>query len=95
MSPMGLYPLQPEKCITRYGRIAPAEDIAESVVAYIFAPDILKELSAEKFAILQSQDISEDPLQRDPIISVERIPEEKIKLPEAKPPTITYYVKEE
>lgn len=45
MSPQGLFPLQPDNCVTFYARQNMDEDIAESMVAYIYDPDFLKTIS--------------------------------------------------
>lgn len=91
MSPQGQYPLQPDQCITHYARQNIGEDICDSLVAYIYDPDKLKEITPEKYAILKSHDAS---LKDRPDVSTQRIPKTEIKLPEVKPETIRFYIQE-
>jgi hypothetical protein len=51
MSPQEQYPLQPEQCITSYARQKLEEDICESLVAYIFAPERVKKGGARKYTL--------------------------------------------
>lgn len=66
------------------------EDICESMVAYLFDPDLLKRVSPDKFEILEAHDKGGSR----PEASVYRVPKEEVKLPEIKPETVYYYVKE-
>ena len=91
MSPQAQYPLQPDQCITYYARQNIREDICDSLVAYIYDSDKLKAIAPEKYAILQSHDLS---LKDRPYISTQRIPKAEIKLPEIKPETIRFYIQE-
>lgn len=90
MSPQGEFPLQPDKCVNFYARQNAKEDICESLVAYVYDPELLKRVSPEKFGILQRHDAK----QETPDISVRRVPEAEIKLPEIKPETVFYFVQE-
>lgn len=91
MSPQGQYPLQPDQCITYYARQNMGEDICDSLVAYIYEPDKLKEIAPEKYDILQSYDAK----QKDkPDVSSQRVAKTEIRLPEIKPETVSYYIEE-
>jgi len=91
MSPQGQYPLQPDQCITTYARQNIGEDICESLVAYIYEPDRLQEVSPEKYAILQSHDAKQ---KERADVSSQRVAKTEIRLPEIKPETIRYYIEE-
>ncbi|MBI2596490.1 hypothetical protein HYW46_07220 [Candidatus Daviesbacteria bacterium] len=90
MAPNGKIPLQPEQCVTKYARIKEDEDFCESMVAYFYDPELLKRVSPEKFEIIKKHD-AKKPI---PKIEVKRIPKDQIKLPEIKPETVYYFVKE-
>lgn len=90
MSPQGLFPLQPDSCVNFYARQNMGEDIAESMVAYIYDPDFLKTISPEKFTILERHDAN-NPRQE---VTAQRVPKDEIKLPEVKPELVYYYIKE-
>ena len=90
MYPQGQFPLQPDQCITYYAKLSMEEDICESMVAYIYDPELLKKVSPDKFDILSKHDVK----QPKPQVSIKRIPREEIRLPEVKPETVYYYIKE-
>lgn len=90
MAPQAQFPLQPEKCINYYAKLSPEEDICESIVAYIYDPELLKTISPEKFEILAKHDAN-GPL---PPINIQRIPKERIRLPEINPETVYFYIRE-
>lgn len=90
MSPQGQFPLQPDQCVTYYAKQNMGEDICDSMVAYIYDQDLLKSISPDKYDILQIHDAK----QIHPIIKVERIPKDKIRLPEIKPETVHYFIDE-
>jgi len=90
MAPQGQFPLQPEQCITTYAKQNMGEDICDSLVAYVYDPELLERVSPDKFGILQKHDIK----QKEPPVSATRVSKEEIKLPEIKPETVGYYVKE-
>lgn len=90
MSPQGQFPLQPDQCVTAYARQNMGEDICESLVAYIYDPELLKRVSPDKFEILRIHNSQEKP----PTTSVRRIPQEEIALPKIKPETVYYFIQE-
>lgn len=90
MYPQGRFPLQPDQCVTYYAKLSMEEDICESVVAYIYDPELLKKVSPDKFEILSRHDEKRPK----PQVSIKRIPKEDIRLPEVKPEAVYYYVKE-
>lgn len=89
MSPKDLFPLQPEQCVTDYAKLAPDEDICESITSYILKPELLKRVSPKKFAILQRHDAKKEK----PKVSFEKIPKNQIILPQIKPETVYYFIK--
>lgn len=88
MSPQGQYPLQPDQCITDYARQIIDEDICDSLVAYIYESEKLKEVAPDKFAILESHDAKQKVI---PQISIQKVPKSDIRLPEIKPETIKFF----
>lgn len=90
MAPQWYFPLQPEQCINYYAKQNADEDICESMVAYIYDPELLKRVSPEKFNILQRHD-SQRPK---PDVTINRVPKEQIKLPKVKPEVVYYFIKE-
>lgn len=90
MAPQGQFPLQPEKCINYYAKINVAEDICESMVAYLYDPESLKKISPEKYEILARHDAHGPKVE----VSIRKVPKDQIELPEVKPQTVYYYVKE-
>ncbi len=91
MSPQGQFSMQPDQCVTFYAKQNMGEDIAESMVAYVYDPELLKTISPDKYDILEKHDANQ-PHQD---VRVQRIPKDQIALPEVKPETVLYYVKEE
>lgn len=91
MSLQGQYPLQPDQCITYYARQNMGEDICDSLVAYIYEPDKLKEIAPEKSDILQSHDAKR---KDKPDVSSQRVAKTEIRLPQIKPETVSYYIEE-
>jgi len=90
MAPQGQFPLQPDQCVTYYARQNLGEDICESLVAYIYDPDLLKRVSPAKFSILARHDAKGE----EPTISAQKVPTAEIQLPEIKPETIYYFIQE-
>lgn len=90
MSPQGKFPLQPDECLTYYAKQTQDEDICESITAYVLNPELLRKVSPKKFAILKEKDAKKEK----PEISSRRIPQHQIKLPEIKPETVYYFIKE-
>lgn len=90
MSPQWQFPLQPDECVNYYAKQNANEDICESMVAYIYDPELLQRISPEKFNILQKHDAR----QPKPEVSTARIPKDQIKLPEIKPEIVYYFIKE-
>lgn len=90
MSPQGEFAQEPEQCVTEYARQNMREDICESVVAYLYDPDLLSSVSPEKFAILEGMDAQK----AKPSIEVNEVPVGDIATPTIQPRTIKYYIKE-
>ncbi len=90
MSPDGQFPLQPDQCVTFYARQNISEDICESMVAYIFDREHLRQISISKLNIFQKHNSRK----AKPTIKYIRIPKEKIKLPRIKSRNIYYYIHE-
>lgn len=91
MSPQGQFPLQPDQCVTFYAKQNMGEDIAESMVAYVYDPELLKAVTPDKFEILERHDAKQAAQE----VSAHRVLKDEIQLPEVKPETIPYYIKEE
>lgn len=90
MSPQGQFPLQPDQCITYYAKQNAREDICDSMVAYIYDPDLLRQVSQDKLSVFERHDAK----QPQPTIASHRVPKEEIRLPEIKDETVLYYIKE-
>ncbi len=90
MAPQGIFPLQPEECVTFYAKINSNEDKCESVVAYLYDPQLLESVSMKKFSILKNHDAQ----QPQPEVTSTRIPKDRIALPEVKPEVIKYFIEE-
>lgn len=90
MMPQYQFPLQPESCVNYYAKLSLEEDIAESITAYIYNPDLLQKISPEKFQILGNHDRRKI----DGDITTIRIAANAIHMPELKSTTITYYIQE-
>ncbi len=88
MALVGEYPLQPEECVTEYATHNIDDDVCESVVAYLFDPDLLRSVSPGKYSIIESLDQSK-PAEE---VRAIRVSEDQIKLPEIKPEVIPYYI---
>ena len=88
--PSGIFPHKDEGFVTHYARLNQSEDMCESMVAYLYAPEWLNEVSPTKYQILKSADANL-PMQE---VMVTRVNPEDIKLPEIKPETFTYYIEE-
>lgn len=54
--PEGRFMADLGQAVTDYAKISTNEDICESIVAYMYNPDILRAVSRDKFNILQSHD---------------------------------------
>ncbi len=90
MALVGEYPLQPEECVTEYATHNIDDDVCESVVAYLFDPELLKRVSPTKYSIIESLDQGGLPSE----VTATRVPKDQIKLPEIKPEVILYYIVE-
>lgn len=90
MSPQGQFPLQPDQCVTYYAKQSMGEDICDSIVAYIYDPDLLQGVSPDKSDIFQKHDAKRTLLRT----TSRRIAKEEIKLPEIKEETVYYYIQE-
>lgn len=90
MAPQAQFPLQPEQCINYYAKLSREEDICESIVTYIYDPELLKTVSPDKFEILARHD-AKNPL---PKITAIRVSKDQIELPEIKPETVYYFIRE-
>lgn len=88
--PMGWFPLQPEQCVNQYARFSAREDRAESMTAYLYDPDLLRSVSPEKYQVIEGYDAK---LSK-PEVRASRIPKDQIVLPEIKPKTVYYFVRE-
>jgi hypothetical protein len=91
MAPGNLYPLQPEQCISDYAKKNIEEDICDSLVAYIYNPEKLKEISPLKFSIIQS---FEQKQKIDFKTSAQRLNKSDIQLPKVKPEIIKFFIQE-
>lgn len=91
MAPTAKFPLQPDKCVTFYAKLDWNEDACESMVAYIYNPEMLKTIAPEKFEILQRHDAR----QAKATSSTKRVSKDTIKLPEIQSEVVRYYIKEE
>jgi len=91
MAPKYQYPLQPEQCVTFYAKLDWDEDVCESMVAYLYEPQLLKSLSPKKFEILSNFDQHKEM----PKIKTIRLPKSEIKLPVVEPQTVYYFIHED
>lgn len=87
---MGEYPLQPEECVTSYAKINLSEDIAESVVAYIYDQELLRSISPRKYEILRGLDRNLQAIEA----ALRRIEGDEKGIPVPEPETIKYYIVE-
>lgn len=53
-APKIFYTTSPEKCVNDYAKLSPDEDIAESFVAYLFQPDLLKTIAPQKMTLFNN-----------------------------------------
>lgn len=90
MSPQDRFPCEMEQCVTDYAKQTQGEDICESITAYILKPELLQRVSPKKFEILEGKDAKKEK----PKVSARRISKDEIKLPEIKPETVYYFIKE-
>ncbi len=90
MAPQAQFPLQPDQCITDYAKQNIGEDICDSIVAYVYDPNLLEGVSPDKSRIFQKHD-AKQPL---PITTSRRVTREEIELPEVKEETVYYFVQE-
>lgn len=90
MAPVGQFPLQPDECLNDYAAHNLQDDVCESVVAYIFNPDLLRRVSPGKYSIIERLDQGAQVAE----VSAARVPKDQIKLPEIKPEVIPYYIVE-
>jgi hypothetical protein len=85
------FPAKPEEYVTHYALLEPEEDICESMVAYMYDPELLQRTSPQKFEILKSKDQASELVNAE----IRGIPTSDIKLPEIKLETIYYFIDEE
>lgn len=90
MSPQGQFAIQPEQCVTGYAKQNMGEDICDSLVAYIFDPDLLRSVAPQKYDILNRHDVKSD----QPQIQISRRLKEEISLPQIQPETVLFYIEE-
>lgn len=90
MMPQFQYPVQPEQCVNYYAKLSLEEDIAESLTAYVYEPELLQSISPTKFELLAAHDVKR--LEID--ITARKIEREAISMPELIPTEITYYIQE-
>lgn len=90
MAPQHQFPLQPEECVTEYAKLSREEDICDSITAYFYDPELLKKISPRKYQIISSHDAQSSRK----LISARKVPKDEIKLPEIKPETVNYYIRE-
>ena len=90
ITPSNQFPLQPDACVSEYGKRAWYEDVAESMVAYLYDPELLRRVSPKKFEILARHDANLP----EPTVIAHRVLKKEIALPEIKPQTVFYYIKE-
>ncbi|MBI2028690.1 MAG: hypothetical protein HYT07_03735 [Candidatus Levybacteria bacterium] len=90
MAPQWRFPLQPEQCINYYAKQNTDEDICESMVAYIYDSELLEKASQDKLDILQKHDAKKPK----PEVIAQRVAKDQIKLPEIRPETVYYFIKE-
>lgn len=90
MLPMDQFPEHPEECVTEYGQMSRDEDTCDSMVAYLYDPALLKSKSQKKYDIIEGKDAHG----LRPVVASERIPSDLVRLPEIKPQTVYYYVRE-
>lgn len=92
IAPGDKYPVQPNECIDDYAKKDEQEDICDSLVAYIYNPKRLKEISPKKFSIIESIENKEK--KRSKVSSI-RIDKSEIKLPEIKAEIIKVFLRGE
>lgn len=90
MSPQNQFPLQPEQCVSQYAKQNPNEDICESMVAYLFNPELLKKISPEKYRIISSHDVGCSI----PKVNIKTVRSGKITLPKIEAQIVKYFIHE-
>ncbi len=55
------YLADPQQCVTEYAKTKPVEDICESLVAYMYDPELFEAKSPEKFELIRTHDVSIKP----------------------------------
>ncbi len=83
-------PDQPEQCVSEYAKLNEREDICESMVAYLYQPEKLRELSPEKYEILAGHDAN---LPKTDVL-IHKVAKEDISLPVIDPEVVKYYIEE-
>ncbi len=84
----GMFTTEPELCLNDYTKTNMKEDICDSAVAALFNPELIKNVSLDKYKEIKSHSvkgIKERP------INFTKIPSEKIKLPELSKTEFTFY----
>lgn len=74
MSINGEFSLQPDQCVNYYAKQNMEEDICDSMVAYIYDPQLLQGVSPDKLNIFQKHD-AKQPL---PQVTSKRMKKEEI-----------------
>jgi len=92
IAPGNKYPVQPDECIDDYAKKDMQEDICDSLVAYIYNPQRLKEISPTKFSIIESIENKEKERLE---VSSRRLDKPEIKLPEIKAEIIKVFLRGE
>ena len=88
--PSGIFPHEDYGFVSFYAQLNQSEDICESMVAYLYAPEWLQQVSPKKYDIFRSVDAG----LQSPEVVITRVDKDKIKLPEIKPETVAYYIEE-
>lgn len=76
---------KPIECVSSYAAIngsAVGDDIADSLVAYLHVPGLLKKISPQKYSIFERLDASKQAKTDPPKVSLTKVPSDQIKLPE-------------
>ncbi len=88
MMPQFQFPRQPENCVNYYAKLSLEEDIAESLTAYVYSPDVLQSVSTEKFEILAGHDANRS------VVEITARRANAVTMPDLGPTEITYFIQE-
>lgn len=86
--PTGRLPSGPDQFVTDYARLNASEDFCDSLVAYLFDPELLKKISKGKYKSFEAQDRRRVDV---PLVEINRIPGNLIGLP-TNPEPLKYFV---